>query len=128
MVYFSFHFIRSKLCPNISSSYLKAYRFDLDAKNCSMIGKQSHCGKNMVFYSFSGSEVYGHCDCNYSSQIPLLYHAETNRCYFMYQQVSCILLSVSPECSGKNYLNKMETHSRRLVGSNKKARINYCVG
>ncbi|ODM98833.1 hypothetical protein Ocin01_07847 [Orchesella cincta] len=78
--------IRMKLCPNATSS---GYRFDLDSKVCSPVGQRSHCGKNMIFYSFAGNAVYGHCDCDYASQTPLLFHVETNRCYFMYQEAFC---------------------------------------
>ncbi|CAL8109938.1 unnamed protein product [Orchesella dallaii] len=77
-------YIRMKLCPNATS---RDYRFDPETKLCSLAGQRSHCGKNMVFYS--AGNVFGHCDCDYSSKFPLLYHAETNRCYFMYQQAFC---------------------------------------
>lgn len=77
---------KRELCNNVRGN-LSLYRYDTNAKKCSRIGLQSHCGENMAFYGVEHNELYGRCDCAYNSQRPLIYHEASKRCYFVYDQV-----------------------------------------
>jgi hypothetical protein len=100
---------RTRLCPRTPT---REYRFDLEAQKCSKITQQSHCGKNMLFYGYEDNKVYGHCDCNYETDIPLVYHERTKRCYYVYQQAYCkedqwleLDRKAQPMCSGNKCYN-----------------------
>jgi hypothetical protein len=83
-------FFRNQLCPEVSKETGR-FRYDRIARKCAEIGKKGHCPENMIFYAVTHNKIYGECDCSYSTTPkPLVYHPETKKCYFIYEQVNTI--------------------------------------
>lgn len=58
---------------------------DNQSRKCMKLG--SSCGENMAFYENPFNRDFGQCDCVQNVTRPLVYHAETGKCYFVFQQV-----------------------------------------
>ncbi|ODM91387.1 hypothetical protein Ocin01_15296 [Orchesella cincta] len=56
---------------------------------CHTLGSKGSCNENMAFYADPTNEKYGHCDCLQNVDRPLVYHPETDKCYFVFQQAFC---------------------------------------
>jgi len=68
----------------------RLYRYDRSTKKCYRGGDRGPCGQNMIFYSEAESRVYGICDCDTrNNERPLIFHLETNQCYFVYSRGYC---------------------------------------
>lgn len=91
---FHFHFFSP--CDQGSAHH----RLDPRTNRCFALGSIEPCGeysKNLAFYARESDQVYGECDCILGSSRPLVYHKETDTCYFVYQQVHFKLLAFTLE-------------------------------
>ncbi|CAG7836453.1 unnamed protein product [Allacma fusca] len=76
--------LRRTLCGEADPSL----RYDEKTKKCYRTSEPGGpCGENMRFYEISA--VNGACDCSRDSGVPLVYHPNTDRCYFVYRQAYC---------------------------------------
>jgi len=77
---------------------IEKVRYHPETKKCYSVGYQGPCGKNMAFYA--KDNLHGACDCKEDQRI-LIYHRDTNQCYYIFQQVHIRIKYINTDQSTK---------------------------
>lgn len=84
--------LRQRLCPN--SQDLLYTDPNLNKSTCYPEHSQDPCPHNMVLYEKPGNQSLGVCDCDFiHNDRGLVYNKEWNKCFFIFSQVSDLVLS-----------------------------------